>query len=90
MVSSSPSMANPSIVTLNPSSGLVTISPLVDADIGIYTIQFKMTIGAAVRTSDFVLTVPDPCVPITSLTTPTTTSVSYTLDDTSQTVSFDS
>ena len=57
-------MINPNIVTLDSSTGLVTVSPQDLTDVGTYTIQFKTTIGNIVRTSDFILTVPKICAEI--------------------------
>ena len=52
-------MANPSMVTLDTATGQVYVSPSVNADVGTYSIVFRMTIGAITRDSTFVLTVPD-------------------------------
>jgi len=52
-------MANPSMVTLDTATGQVHVSPSVNADVGTFSIVFRMTIGAITRDSTFVLTVPD-------------------------------
>jgi hypothetical protein len=47
------------MVTLDTATGQVYVSPSVNADVGTYSIVFRMTIGAITRDSTFVLTVPD-------------------------------